>query len=57
MNWIKSSYCSWENCVETATDGQEILVRNSKDPDGPQLRFTLEEWKAFTLGVRDGEFD
>jgi hypothetical protein len=32
-------------------------VRHSKDPDGPRLRFTASEWKAFIAGVKDGEFD
>jgi len=57
--WIKSSlsYANG-NCVEVARlrDGQ-IGVRDSKDPDGPVLRFTPSEWAAFTGGVRNGEFD
>jgi hypothetical protein len=32
-------------------------MRDSKDPDGPVLTFTPDEWNAFTLGVQDGEFD
>ena len=34
-----------------------ITMRDSKDPDGPVLTFTPDEWRAFTLGVQDGEFD
>lgn len=34
-----------------------VLVRDSKDPDGPQLRFSAAEWADFTAGVRAGEFD
>jgi hypothetical protein len=34
-----------------------IIVRDSKNPGGPQLVFTPAEWEAFTAGVRDGEFD
>jgi hypothetical protein len=33
------------------------LMRDSAKPDGPVLAFTPEEWEAFTLGVKDGEFD
>ena len=33
------------------------LMRDSSKPDGPVLAFTPEEWEAFTLGVKDGEFD
>jgi len=44
-------------CVEVGHDGDAVLVRDSKDPDGPVLRFTPAEWTAFLAGARDGEFD
>lgn len=55
--FIKSSYSGAGNCVEVwqAPDGM-ILVRDSKDPSGPALRFTRDEWTAFVQGVQDGEF-
>jgi hypothetical protein len=34
-----------------------ITIRDAKNPDGPKLIFTPEEWHAFVLGVKDGEFD
>jgi hypothetical protein len=34
-----------------------VGVRDSKDPDGPVLRFTRTEIGAWIAGVRDGEFD
>lgn len=72
MTWTRSSYCTstgscveWRratacsldgNCVEIAT-GDSIQLRDSKDPDGPVLTFTHDEWRAFLAGVRAGEFD
>ena len=59
LSWIKSSLSfSNGNCVEVASlsDG-EVGVRDSKDPSGPVLRFTPEEWHAFLGGARKGEFD
>lgn len=35
----------------------EILVHNSRDPEGPILAFTKQEWTAFVAGVKAGEFD
>ncbi|HUZ23767.1 MAG TPA: DUF397 domain-containing protein [Streptosporangiaceae bacterium] len=57
--WIKSSLSfSNGNCVEVASlPDDEVGVRDSKNSDGPVLRFTPEEWHAFLGGVRNGEFD
>ena len=57
--WVKSSLSfSNGNCVEVASlVGGEVGVRNSRDSEGPVLRFTPEEWHAFVGGVRNGEFD
>jgi Domain of unknown function (DUF397) len=55
---VKSSL-SYANgdCVQVArlADGR-IGVRDSKDPGGPVLRFTLAEWSAFLGGAANGEF-
>jgi Domain of unknown function (DUF397) len=34
----------------------DVLVKDTKVPDGPQLRFNAREWTAFLAGVRAGEF-
>lgn len=59
IGWIKSSLSfSNSNCVEVASlPGSGIGVRDSKDAEGPFLRFTPGEWDAFLGGVRNGEFD
>ncbi|HMJ75136.1 MAG TPA: DUF397 domain-containing protein [Iamia sp.] len=48
-----------ENCVEVDLTGQPdlVVVSDSKEPAGPVLRFTYDEWDAFLDGVRAGEFD
>jgi Domain of unknown function (DUF397) len=58
LNWRKSSYSnSNAQCVEVATVGADIAVRDSKDPDGPALILTAQEWQAFTAGMAAGQFD
>jgi hypothetical protein len=57
--WVKSSFSFANgNCVEVAAlpDGM-IGIRDSKNPDGPVLRFTPGEWDAFLAGALAGEFD
>jgi hypothetical protein len=38
--------------VEVATVDQVIAVRDSKDPDGPRLRFSPAAWNTFTAGIK-----
>ncbi|SDG05592.1 protein of unknown function [Sinosporangium album] len=67
VTWRKSTRsANGQNCVEVAVvkggtgpkAGDVVfMVRDSKDPDGPQLQFTPAEWEAFLGGVKDGEFD
>ncbi|MEV4108627.1 DUF397 domain-containing protein [Nonomuraea sp. NPDC049695] len=58
--WRKSTRSGPDggNCVEVAelSLGRRG-VRDSKNPAGPVLIFTLSEWNAFIGGVKDGQFD
>lgn len=57
--WRKSKFSGAQgNCVEVAglASGQ-IAVRNSRDPQGPALVYTMDEIAAFLAGAKDGEFD
>lgn len=55
--WRKAKASASTNCVEVRRVILGVDVRNSRDPDGPQLCFTSAEWDAFLDGVRKGEFD
>jgi hypothetical protein len=54
--WRKASASGFSGCVELAPFNG-ILVRDSKNPDGPVLAYTVEEVAAFIDGVKKGEFD
>ncbi|MCM2575853.1 DUF397 domain-containing protein [Streptomyces meridianus] len=51
--WFKSSYSggSGTECVEAAFTRSGTSVRDSKDPDGPVLAFSREEWRHFLSAV------
>ncbi|MGC5011209.1 DUF397 domain-containing protein [Streptosporangium sp. DT93] len=70
VTWRKSSLSgsSGGECVEVAVIdasptghkahlGALHVLRDSKDPGGPTLFFTRDEWDVFVAGVKLGEFD
>lgn len=56
---MKSSFSfSNGNRVEAASPYYSgVGVRDSKDAEGPILRFTASEWRAFLSGQRGGASD
>ncbi len=54
IQWKKSSAClGGSQCVEVAQlpDGL-VGVRDSKDPAGPALAFSAQEWDGFVVALR-----
>jgi hypothetical protein len=46
--WHTSSYSAGHgDCVEVAPMPERVLVRDSKDPDGPALAFPTSAWRTF----------
>lgn len=58
LTWRKSTRSGAAgHCVEIAEVPAAVLVRDSKDADGPVLSFDTTGWAGFVAGVRAGEFD
>jgi hypothetical protein len=59
--WVQGSRCEFGACVEARYDSETgtVRVRDSKQrgPGRVELTFDMDEWAAFTAGVRAGEFD
>jgi hypothetical protein len=57
VNWMRSSFCADNTCVEVAVLDGYVLVRDGKRADHhPYLRFSMTEWERFCVGVRSSEF-
>ena len=55
--WMKSTFSGVSDCVEICRGESTVAVRDSKNPTGPVLEFADSEWRAFVLGVKDGQFN
>lgn len=56
--WTHASGCDSSQCIEVCgVDDGDVLVRDSKNPEGFVQRYTSDEWNAFIEGVKLGEFD
>ncbi|MGY5133590.1 DUF397 domain-containing protein [Streptomyces nigrescens] len=55
--WFKSSYSNnGGNCIEVAANIPGVVpVRDSKDPHGPALTFSANDWSSFVTAVKGGE--
>jgi hypothetical protein len=52
--WRRSSYsgATGENCVEVAGVGPTVLVRDSKDPNGPVLTLDGPRWRSLVASLK-----
>jgi len=53
--WRTSTHSAANGCcVQAAALDDRILVRDSKNPDGPHLSLTRPAWAAFLTEVKTG---
>lgn len=44
-------------CVEVAPTKAAVLVRDSVDPSGPRIKYSVRTWRAFIADAKAGNFD
>ena len=56
--WFKSSESGANGCVEVAHVPEGgVAIRDSKDTTKAAHFYTRDEWSAFLIGAKNGEFD
>lgn len=53
-SWSKNNP---KTCVAVAIKKEGVAVRNSNDSSRDTVYFNHEEWRAFIMGAKSGEFD
>jgi Domain of unknown function (DUF397) len=54
LNFRTSSYSGGEgNCIAVANDTGRVAVMDTKDKQGPVLRFSADAWKAFAKQLKN----
>jgi Domain of unknown function (DUF397) len=57
LHWRVALACNGGECIQVAPQGGEIIIGDSKKPNGPVLTYSRSEWRAFVDGIRQGDFD
>ncbi|MGH3389692.1 MAG: DUF397 domain-containing protein [Actinomadura sp.] len=59
VRWRKSSRSGQEGgtCVELADLTAAVAVRDSKNPDGPELLFSRREFGSLVERIKSGDLD
>jgi hypothetical protein len=59
VQWRKASRSSstGDDCVEAADLGSVIALRDSKDPEGPELLLSRSAWRELSRRAVQGELD
>jgi Domain of unknown function (DUF397) len=55
--WRSASRCEGGACIEIGILSEIVIVRRSRDPDGPRIALSREKWQDFIAGVKEGSFD
>jgi hypothetical protein len=54
LQWRKARRSAGNGaCVEVAPTSGHIAVRDSKDPDGVRIKYTLQSWQNFVFNVKN----
>jgi len=56
FTWRTALRCNGGACVRVAATEYGILLGSSRQPGGPVLSYTPEEWHTFVTAIKKGDF-
>src|ERR1700733_4373158 len=57
LTWRTALSCNGGACVQVAATENGVLLGNTRQPSGPVLSYTPDEWREFVAGIKKGDFD
>ncbi len=54
LSWRKARRSGGQNCIEVASAGDMVAIRDSKNLTGPILLCTGAAWLGFIAGIKSG---
>ena len=57
LAWRVARDCDAGTCISVAPHQGMIVIGDTKNPDGPVLSYSHDEWFTFVQGIRQGDFD
>jgi hypothetical protein len=55
--WRTSQYCDGGVCVMVASHDGAILIASNRSKNGPFIKLTQNDWRAFVRMIKGGDFD
>jgi hypothetical protein len=57
LKWYVSRTCDTGACIKVTRKGEIVLIGSTTEPDGPFGEFTVDEFRHFLAGAKNGDFD
>lgn len=55
--FVSSSACTSGTCVQAAPHDGSVLLRDGKDPEGPVMTLSPEDWTGFLDEIKLGTYN
>jgi Domain of unknown function (DUF397) len=57
LKWHVSRTCDTGACIKVTRKGDVVIIGSTNEPDGPFSEFTVDEFRHFLAGAKQGDFD